>query len=193
MSESVDTAISIFDQHAREVMTLPVVVNGVVSQMDLLRELMFDNRDLADYTALFSRMKKLPATLTFYGIMKDCANAAALEVEDDYKIWFAQEAEKAKDELNKAQADFKASLMKSPTIGDIDNRVMLNNATEWRIWREKKMKANDRVSTLSRLLEGLQASVKLVGSESSLLQALINRGIEAVSNPSSRFSGAKKP
>lgn len=190
-SQGVDKALSIFDTHSKEIMVLPVVVNHQITQMDLLRELMFDDRDLIDYVALFQRMKKLPATLTFYGILKDRASQALEVVEDEYKVWFAQEAEKAKAELNKAQENFKASLMKAPTIGDIEGRVMLNNATAWREWREKKQAAQDRVAVLSRLLEGLQASTKLVGSESSLLQALINRGIEVVSNPGSRYSGAK--
>lgn len=190
-SQGVDKALSIFDTHSKEIMVLPVVVNHQITQMDLLRELMFDDRDLIDYVALFNRMKKLPATLTFYGILKDRASQALEIVEDEFKVWYAQEAEKAKDELNNAQKDYKASLMKAPTIGDIEGRVMLNNATAWREWREKKQAAQDRVAVLSRLLEGLQASTKLVGSESSLLQALINRGIEVVSNPGSRYSGAK--
>lgn len=189
----VDKALSIFDTHAKEIMVLPVLINNNVTQMDLLRELMFDDRDLADYTALFARMKKLPATLTFYGILKDRAAQAAATVEDEFKIWYAQQAEKAKDELNSAQKDYKASLMKAPTIGDIEGRVMLNHATEWREWHEKKQKANDRVAVLSRLLEGLQASTKLVGSESSLLQALISRGIEVINQPGSRYSGVGKP
>lgn len=193
MSErGIDTALSIFDQHASEIMTLPIMVGQKQTQMDLLRELMFDDRDLADYSALFARMKKLPATLVFYGILKDRATAVAADVEDDFKIWFAQESEKAKDELTKAQADFKSSLMKAPTIADVEGRVMLNNATSWREWREKKAVAQDRVSVLSRLLEGLSSSVKLVGSESSLLQALINRGIEVVTNPGSKYSGLGK-
>jgi hypothetical protein len=188
-----DVAISIFDKHAREIMVIPVIINGQMTQMDLLRELMFDDRDLADYSALFARMKKLPPLLTFFGIMKDRAAAAAAEIEDDFRFWFAQESEKAKKKLNEDQANFKASLMKAPTIADIEGWVMTNNQVLWREWRDKKTKAQDRVSVLSRLLEGLQSSVKLVGSESSLLQALISRGIEAVTNPSSRYSGANHP
>ena len=187
-----DAAISIFDQHAREILVLPVIINNQMTQMDLLRELMFDDRDLLDYSALFARMKKLPALLTFFGLMKDRAAAAQAEVEDDFRFWFASQSEVARAQLMDAQKDVKASLMKAPTIADIEGRVMTMNPTLWREWRDKKAKALDRVSVLSRLLEGLQSSVKLVGSESSLLQALISRGIEVVTNPNSRYSGVRQ-
>ncbi len=185
----IDTAISIFDKHAPELLTMPVMVGNTYTTMDLLKELMFDDRDLADYSMLFKRMKKLPALLTFYGLLKDRATSVAEDLDDEFKMWYAQQAEIAKNYLNDAQKDFKSSMMKPATIGEIEGRVMLDKTTEWREWREKKNKARDRVATLSRLLEGLQASVKLVGSESSLLQALISRGIEVITNPASKYSG----
>jgi hypothetical protein len=190
--QSIDQAISIFDQHAQQIMVMPVVVNGAMSQMDLLKELMFDERDLADYGSLFTRMKKLPSLLTFYGIMKGRAVAAAEHIDDQYKVWLSGVSDKAKAELIKEQKDFKASMMKAPTIGDIEGRVVLNNITQWEEWRQKKAAAHDRVVMLSSLVEGLQASVRLVGTESSLLQALINRGIEVISQPGSRYSGASR-
>lgn len=188
---SLDKAITIFDTHAREILTFTAHLGGKEQTVYLLDELLYDDHDLVDYQKLDQRLRKLPAVLTFFGTLKDRATAALAEAEDDFKLWYSQAAKEQNDkEVQRIQKlDVAAGLKKAPTLDQIEGLVRNNCPSEWRMHKDNIKALQERVSVLARMMEGLKASIDLARSEANLVVTLLNQGLERVnSNTKSPFN-----
>lgn len=191
---SLDRAITIFDTHAREILSFTANLGGKTERVYLLDELLYDDSDLVDYQKLHQRLRKLPAVLTFFGTMKDRAVAALAEAEDAFKFWYAQaaKAENEKEIARVQKLDVAAGLKKAPTMDQIEGLVRTNCPSEWEMHKTNIKALQERVAILSRTLEGLKASIDLARSEANLVVTLLNQGLEQVkSNGTSPFNPQK--
>jgi hypothetical protein len=192
---SLDKAITIFDTHAKEILSFTANLGGKTEKVYLLDEILYDDNDLVDYQKLHQRLRKLPAVLTFFGTLKDRASASLEEAEDEFKAWYAQAAkeENEKELLRIQQMEVAAGLKKAPTMDQIEGLVRKNRPSEWEAHKKKIRELQERVSILSRMLEGLKASVDLARSEATLVVTLLNQGLEHVnSNGASPFNSKIK-
>lgn len=186
MSDSpMERAITIFDRHANDVLSFTGNFGGKDSKVYLLQEMLYSDDGLVDYQKLGQRLRKLPAVLTFWGTLKNNAEAALASAEEDFQLWYAQKAAAA----NEAEVarimkqDGPASMKKPPTLEQIRGLVMVQHKTEWEAQQTTLKAAKERVAMLSRMVEGLKASIDLVRAEASLMGALLNQGLERTSSP----------
>ena len=190
---SLDGAISVFETHKEEVLTFPVVIKGKQDEMYVLRELMLDEDTTGDPTKLGERLQKLPALLVFYGNLMDAATRQHEQAKEAFDIWYADEAERVNkkylEEMEKSSLP--ASLKKPLTIDQLKGKVMTSNPTTSKESREQLSRAEERLALLRRFVEGLNAAIRLVVSETSLMTALVTKGlVEPVGSPKqSRLNG----
>lgn len=192
-----DNAMSTFDKFGEEVLFVDADIRGKERRIMLLQELMYDDHDLVDYQKLVSRMHKLPATLMFYAVLKYNAAKKFSEAKENFDIWYAGTAKSVQaamtteidEQKDSAGKKIAASLKKAPTLDQIRGQVMTRYGKDWKEKKAAVDREEERLAVLTALIDGLRESIRLLGSESRLLETLVNRGIEVVtSNPNSRFN-----
>lgn len=191
-----DQTITIFDRFKRDILTFTTRLGGKDERVYLLDELLYDDHDLVDYQKLSGRLRKLPAVLTFYITMKKNAERALEDAKEHFDAWYARTAAKENEEeldrLNSKAGP--ASMKKPPTLDQIKGLVQVNQAADWRSYKDKIREAQERCDLLSAMYEGLKAAIDLVRSETRLLETLLNQGLEqAGGNSASRFQPQNLP
>lgn len=192
MPESpMDKTITIFDRFKKDMLTFTTQLGGKTEQVYLLDELLYDEHDLVDYQKLAWRLRKLPAVLTFYIVMKKSAENVRDDMKERFEAWYAEAARNENDaELTRIMAlPGPASMKKPPTLDQIKGLVQVNQAAVWEGMKKDIRTAQERVDLLSAMYEGLKASIDMARSEEKLVNTLLNQGLEQVSsNSASRFN-----
>ncbi len=200
-NKDIDRAISIFDQHKREILSFDVLVSGHTSTMYLLREIMFDDHDIVDYEGLIRRMRRLPGLIAFYSTLKKQAERQLQHAQDTFEAWYSKLELATNKNMLKELRDgtdyggkaLPTTLMKAPTVGQVRSRVLADRLDDYRKEMKTVEEAQDRVNILGTLLKSLEKASYLLLSESRMLETLINHGIEHVrSHPRSRYNNPDK-
>lgn len=193
---SLEGAISVFETHKSEVLTFPVHIKGKQEELYVLRELMLDDETTSNPDLLGARLQRLPALLVFYGNLLDAATRQQEQEQEAFDLWYAEVAEAINQKYleEMAQSTLPASLKKPLTVEQLKGKVMVSNPTLWKEKREKLGRAQERLSLLKRMVEGLNSAIRLVQSETAIMTALVNKGLaEPVSSgASSRLNGFMK-
>lgn len=181
---SMDKVVTIFDRFKQDMLTFTTLLGGKEQRVYLLDELLYDEHDLVDYQKLAWRLRKLPAVLTFYIVMKKNAENARDDMKERFDAWYAEAAraenEKEIERINSLPGP--ASMKKPPTLDQIKGLVQVNQADVWRGMKEDIRTAQERVDLLSAMYEGLKASIDMARSEERLVNTLLGQGLEQVSS-----------
>lgn len=190
---SIAKAISVFEANKEEVLTFPVVMGDKQSKLYVLKELLLDENNLADPDHLADRLQKLPAILVFYGTLYDNSERAFREAEEEFNSWYSLKAEEVNDAHLKAmgESSLPASLKKPLTMDQLKGKVMTTYPELWKEKKEVLRKAEERLSLMRRMVEGLNSAIKLVQSETTLMTTLVNKGLvePTSSSAKSRLNG----
>ncbi len=182
---SINQVISLFESSKEEVLTFPVHIKSREQELYVLRELMLTEDITGNPEMLAERLQKLPALLVFYGNLLDAAQRQKEVEQEDFDLWYAEVSETVNAEhiTELSKTELPASLKKPLTVDQLRGKVMSLHKTVWKEKREKLSRAEERLSLLKRMVEGLNAAIRLVQSETAVMTALVNKGlVEPVSS-----------